>query len=141
VTERDDVDVTGSQPSERVVLQRLRNRLMELLERIAVPEVRAASDDDPYELVNDWEFLAREPRPYSPPAYTQRELAAAGRVDDAWTRLERDMPPDADWQQPRQFEASTAWTALVSEAAVALAVFEERGLLPEDAEITDDAQD
>lgn len=140
-TEKDGVNVTGSQPSDRIVLQRLRNRLMELLERLAVPEVLAASHDDPAELVDDWEFLARLPRPYTPPAYTPRELAAVRRVDDAWDRLERQMPADTDWRRLQQFESSAAWTALVSEAAAAFAVFEERGQLPEDVEVTDDIPD
>jgi hypothetical protein len=121
-------------PPLRIVEQRLRNRLMELLDAIATEAA-----DSPYDAINDWEFLggsldSRRPQELAAPVYTKEEIEAVGQVHQAWRRLERDIPADVNWLSFEPFESRSSWRALAAAAGDALTVFRERGRLSEEEE-------
>jgi hypothetical protein len=125
--------------SPRLVLQRIRNRVFEYFQ--CVVEYR----DDPgvwdlNELINSWETNVEDPfspSEFEPPAFAPAEVAAMATTHQAWLAFS-DRTPTKIKDEAAAF-AIPEWDALVAACVEAIKVFERRGKLPEDKEITDEA--
>jgi hypothetical protein len=125
-------------PTPRVVEQRIRNRIIEILELASSFERQhkyqsAQVCHVPNELLNqwwDWVDLSRgEP---GPPVYSAEEVAAIRRYDGVLNAVADSTPP---WLPDLEQLVSTAsWRRLRDEAAAALVVFLVRGRFSEDQE-------
>jgi hypothetical protein len=117
-------------PPRRVVEQRIRNRIMETLERVVVP-------NPPFyrgELLDEWEdwIWRHRPASFPPPVYTPSESAALlAAVDafDAFIAAWSNTMPDTEALHLRE------WTAFVSTCQLALSELSKRGPLSEDVGI------
>ncbi len=123
------------QVTQRVVEQRIRNRIMEYL--LGVSEFESDPGvQDLNDLVNDWEFNINgpfSPREFPLPPYTHQEVMALEAVDVAWNRFCNATP-----QTIKDEEAAFAlpeWAQFRTEARAALDVFLQRGKLSEDVEV------
>jgi hypothetical protein len=124
-------------PSERIVQQRLRNRIMESLELAASIEDqheyqrKAPFIDVPTEIINMWEdFVGRDWRMHyaAGDVFTLPEIDAIAEFDAVWNDVaERvpDLPLEA-------LEGTADWKRLMEAADRSLQVFLRRGRLPED---------
>ncbi len=124
----------------RLVLQRIRNRIIENLGTMAsFDEQRTYAQRVPicyvpYELINGWEDFVNSPRPphFTEPVFSSMERDAIEQFyphwGDAAETLPEDFPPLEDVLN------SSYWMRLRDAAREALAVFLIRGRLPEDAE-------
>ena len=132
--------MTEPRPSERVVLQRIRNRIIEVLETFSSFEeqrnyaLRVPIVYVPYELVNSWEDWVPEPRPshFTDPVFSEAERLAIEAFHGEW-KLASDSLPD-DWPSFEQVLVEPYWARLRHAASNALKVFESRGRLSEDVE-------
>ena len=135
-------DRVSDHPSERVVEQRVRNRIIEYLELAASYEDQRDYEAAvpiahvPYEVINQWEDnLPHGPTAIiEPTVYSAQELDALKQFDRVW-RAAADEVPD-DYPTLEQVQSMDAWKRLRSEAAKALAVFARRGKLSEEHEQT-----
>ena len=130
------------QPSPRVVEQRIRNRVIEYLEL-------ASSFDDqlqyqrnvewvhiPVEIIEQWADSVRgDPRTDSQPlsVYSADELHVMGDFHATWDRV-ADRTPYGDLSIT-DLQQLPEWDELRQAAISALAVFQQRGRMPEDREI------
>jgi hypothetical protein len=125
-------------PSQRLVLQRIRNRILEYLEW--VPEYRLDPHVDLNELMNVWgdyvddPFVAAE---YPAPVFTPAEVAAMSKTHMAW-RAFADRTPQTIVDEDAAF-ALPEWDALVAACIAAAKVLHDRGRLSEDEELVHDA--
>ncbi len=139
-----DVGHTASEPrpSERVVEQRIRNRVIECLDLAASFEVQRQYEMDvpiehvPYEVINMWEDYF----PQHPPGgaeilavYSPEEVEAIRNFDAAW-EVAADALSD-DYPSLAAVQVLAEWGQLRDAAAAAGAVFARRGRLPEDREV------
>jgi hypothetical protein len=124
-------------PSERIVQQRLRNRIIESLELAASIEDqheyqrRVPFVDVPTQIINRWEdFVGRDWRRHYPAGdvFTLPEIDAIAEFDAVWNDV-AERAPDL----PLEALALTAdWKRLMETADRCLQVFLHRGRLPED---------
>ena len=115
---------------ELIVLQRVRNRVFEYIELVALAEadVPMLKTSD---IVNIWEDYVSMPDPdFEVPPYSESEVTALKAFADAWEAFCFATP---DWPETySSLFAHRAWPAFRDAAARALAVFRVRGMLPED---------
>ena len=130
------------EPSKRLVLQRVRNRIIEYLELASsfdaqrqyefqvpiavVPEIVDSWEDS---VVEGWEatFVA--------PVFSKDERVAVARFDKTLSDITASLPdqtPDLS-----EVQRSVSWSRLRDVAADALAVLVKRGKLSEDIEVAD----
>jgi hypothetical protein len=135
---------TGSEdrPSERVVEQRIRNRVIEYFEVAASFDAQQKYARDvpiahvPYEVINQWEdWVWKDPRsdPDLPTVYAADEVEALRQYQSVWDvacRAVSDDFPSLD-----QVQALPEWEQLRQAAESALGVFARRGRMPEDHEL------
>jgi hypothetical protein len=124
--------------TELIVIQRIRNRIIEYLElassfddqsayQAAVPYINV-----PNEVINQWEdSVGPDWHNYiTAPVFTPDEIIAIGQFYDVWDAVAVATP---DPLPPLQALLDTGeWQRLASAAAEALTVFQFRGRLPED---------
>lgn len=132
-----------SEPSERVVDQRIRNRIIEYLELVAsfddqlAYERKAPIAHVPYELINQWEDWL--PRAFEagrlPSVFAVAELHELREFQVVW-ELATSAIPD-NYPDLRGVQVLPEWEQLRLQAARALGVFGVRGELSEDREIMD----
>lgn len=129
-------------PSDRVIAQRIRNRVIECLEvaasfekqveyALAVPYVNV-----PYEVINGYEdWVSADPRTNSDisPVYSSAEADVLGTFHDAWN-VAADALSD-DFPSVAEAQSMPEWVSLRTAAQAALAVFEQRGRLSEESEV------
>ena len=129
-------------PSEQLVRQRVRNRLIDYFELAASFDqqraYQAAAPDVsvPNEVVNqfeDWVDLPVRRADYPAPVFDEFEVGALERFAGTWGRVSDQMPQ----AMPELVEALRLpeWEVLRRGAADALRVFQRRGRMPEDAEL------
>jgi hypothetical protein len=128
-------------PSRRIVLQRIRNRIIEYFEiassyeeqcdfQSKVPHIHV-----PNEIINQWEdYVSKDWRPdYIEPVFSPDEQVAIDTFGAAWETV-ADATPNP-LPPLEQLIGNVYWEQLRSAASNALAVFLKRGKLPEDSEI------
>ncbi len=123
-------------PSKRIVEQRIRNRIIEVLDRI-VSFGEASGLTDLNELLNEWEDWVGIEHPIrredsAEPVYTSAECDAVSAVDRAWERF-----CDATPQTITDAGAATRlpeWDSLVTAATIAASVLNQRGRMSEEHE-------
>lgn len=128
------------EPSARLVLQRIRNRIIEDLELFSSFEKQRDYARQvpicyvPYELIDDWWTWVETPRPahFVDPVFTSLERDAVERFHAAWDEAAATLPDNF----PPLEEVLNAdyWARLRKSAQEALAVFQIRGKLSEDVE-------
>lgn len=121
----------GAPPSRPLVLQRIRNRIMEYLDLASDPVAHARFGPDA--VVNYWEDwqAADWAASYPDPVFTAAEREAMAAFDAAWrvaAATPDPMPP------LEQLTGLAAWQQLVAAAGKALSVFNRRGRLDEECE-------
>jgi len=119
-------------PSKQLVLQRVRNRIIEYFELAADPQAQAQFG--PNTIINYWQdwqdllYASRLPEP----VFSASEHSAMQAFDLAWhTAADTTSNPMPSIVELR---GNPIWQLLTSSAASALAVFAVRGRLPEDHE-------
>lgn len=130
---------TEGEPTERVVQQRVRNRIIEYLELASSFESQreyqeVAPVHVPHEVVNQWEDWVRSPDdPLGEPVFSSAERAAVRAFHRVWQSVADSTPrrlPDLE-----VLFGSPEWQLLRQAAADALAIFAVRGPLSEEDEI------
>jgi hypothetical protein len=126
--------MTEDRPSERVVLQRIRNRIIEYLATTASVERQRDDGVPPVETINQWEDWVQPAwlPGYDPPTFSSAELDAIRKYHGVWDEVADSLPDDA--VSIDDVAGSAYWQALCDAAREALATFEHRGKLPEDCE-------
>jgi hypothetical protein len=125
-------------PSLRLILQCVRNRVIDALELMSsLEEQRCLNTLEyaPYEVIARWGDSVDSPRPagFVAPVFTTDELDAIELVDAAVTRAVSELP---DGFPPLgEVEVQPYWQSLRDAAAAALTVFDRRGRLSEDVEL------
>lgn len=128
--------------SERIVQQRIRNRVIEYLELAASFEEQRRYERNvpiahvPYEVINQWE----DNFPQGPPAefqrgdaFTPEEVRAITEFHQVWEAVAKALPDDFPTLDAVQ--AMVAWETLREVAASTYAVLMQRGKMPEDREV------
>lgn len=128
------------EPSERLVLQRVRNRLIEYFEvvssfdrqqkyQLTVPSVSV-----PNEMINQWEdwFYVTHVDSYREPVFSPDEQRSLLAFHAAWSDVV-DATPDP-LPALTEIIASPEWERLRAAGSEALGVFTRRDKLPEDVE-------
>jgi hypothetical protein len=124
----------------RLVLQRIRNRIIENLGTMAsFDEQRTYAQRVPicyvpYELISGWEDFVDSPRPshFTEPVFSSVECEALEQFYPHWRDAADALPED--FPALEDVLNSPYWMRLRDAAREALAVFLIRGRLPEDAE-------
>src|SRR4029077_8291545 len=122
------------QPSETVVLQRIRNRIIEYLEAASVPNNWPAAFSTPVELIEQWEDWVQPawPSHFGPPVFATEEVEAMRRFYVAWDRAANAVVgADARFEELLPLDE---WRDVASAARNALEVFVVRGRFSEDEE-------
>lgn len=130
-------------PSDRLVAQRIRNRIIEYLELAASYAAqeeyqRVAPINVPNEVINQWEdWVPTDPRTDTRPldSLSAEELDALRRFQPVWevaANALEDHFPVLD-----EVQGLEEWDQLRREAGRALTVFAQRGRLPDDHEVPD----
>jgi hypothetical protein len=126
--------------SAQLVLQRIRNRILDYLELASSRDAQlayqaAAPVPVAYELFNQWDDWFRgDPSSLADPAFTEDERSALTRFHSALNEAADLVPqtvPDL-----AIFQALPGWSIIQRAATEALCAFAHRGRLPEDAEIS-----
>jgi hypothetical protein len=132
----------SDQPSDRVVEQRVRNRVIEYLEVTASFEAQQEYERDapiayvPYEVINQWEdWVGNDPRsnPDISDVYDRPEVEAMCQFQSAWEVVVAVVPDD--YPSLSDVQAIPEWETLRTTAEAALNVFMRRGKMPEDHEV------
>lgn len=138
-----DTPPPTSEPSRRLIAQRVRNRVIEYLElassfedqlmyqrNVAHIGVNVAS-----ETINQWEdWIPVDPRTHEfSDVYTADEVRAVREYHVVWNDVADRTPPVLPCLEAVQ--ELPAWDELRQAALAALGVFERRGALPEDREV------
>jgi hypothetical protein len=127
--------------SQRVVEQRIRNRVMEVLEKASSFREQMLYQQAvqwvhiPYEIVNQWEdWVHVDPRidPNPLPIYTADEVDALGEFHGSWEAAVEALP--ADYPTIVQVQQIPEWGAMRDAAIVCLEVFARRGRMSEEEE-------
>lgn len=123
-----------SEISEKLLAQRLRNRIMEVLSGYACNEDWELLGPD--EMINLWEDFVDEGRItiYIEPVFTKQEQSNLIMFHKLWLQYcestPKNMPPF------REIKATPEWQKLQNEAIKLLELFQLRGKLDEEVEIT-----
>lgn len=126
-------------PSNRLVAQRIRNRIIEVLELVADSEAQRKYDltysagDAVFIWWEEW-FDPEDLDYYAPPLYTLEERQALIDFHKVWERACEQTP--ARLPAIEQVQEWPIWQELTQAGDAALAVFKERGTFPEDVEET-----
>jgi hypothetical protein len=128
----------SAQPSQLLILQRVRNRVIEQLELLASYDLQwrlESVEYAPYEAINGWEDrVGTPPDHFVEPVFSSDEVGAIERVHEAWDRAATELP---DNYPPLEIvQAQPYWQNLRDVSAEALDVFSRRGKLSEDTEIS-----
>lgn len=128
----------SAQPSQQLIRQRIRNRVIEQLELLASYDLQwrlESVEYAPYEAINGWEDRVGTPRPddFVEPVFSSDEVDAVGRVHEAWEQAATELP--ADYPPLETVQAQPYWQNLREVSAEALGVFARRGKLSENVEI------
>ena len=120
--------------SEKLIHQRIRNRIIEVLEIMASYDKQERFGGD--ELLNLWEDWVDEERlgSYREPVFTLPEQEQLSKVQHFWLLAAENTPnplPDIS-----ELMSNDDWAALQVSASDALAVFSFRGKFSEEREIT-----
>ena len=127
--------------SNRILEQRIRNRVTEYLELAGSFEQQieyawtVPAAYVPHEVLNQWEdWVPTDPADGSvTPVYSTLEVAALTSFHRAWLAASEALADDAP--SLAEVHALPAWLALRDEARAARAVFGSRGPMPEDHEV------
>jgi hypothetical protein len=121
-------------PSPQVVLQRVRNRIIEVLDVLASLEEQQRFISGPNELINQWEdWVHGSLDAYSAPVFSREEQGALRAFHTIWNAVADSTPnPLPNWDQTQRLPG---WEVLRVEAERTLAVFMKRGRLSEDVEL------
>lgn len=133
--------MTGSKldPDAKLVLQRLRNRVIDYLEMVSsldrqlqyqskAPDVSVAA-----EVINQWEDWVDSSSwrdVYLPPVVSHSEINAMSDFHRVWEQVINDLP--SSLPNLHQLADNSEWKRLAEAASAALKVFQTRGRLPED---------
>jgi hypothetical protein len=125
----------------RLVLQRIRNRIIETLGTMSsFDEQRRYAQRVPicyvpYELISGWQDFVDSPRPlhFTAPVFSSVECAALEEFYPHWRDAAEALPEG--FPPLEEVLNSSYWVRLRDAAAQALAAFLIRGRLPEDAEV------
>jgi hypothetical protein len=130
----------GTEPTSQLVLQRIRNRIIEYLELVSSFDDQreyqsGAPVHVPHEVINQWEDWVRGPRDpaFVQPLFTEEEQDAIARYHQIWNETAASTPnplPDLE-----SLFLTTEWQRLRDAAFEALRVFRVRGKLSEDNEV------
>lgn len=128
-------------PSDRVVEQRVRNRVIEYLELAASFEAQQEYErvtpiaHVPYEVINQWEDWVKDPRtdPDIADVYDGPEVEALCQFQAAWDAACAVVPDD--YPSLSNVQSLAEWEQLRATAEAALSVFMRRGKMPEDHEV------
>jgi hypothetical protein len=127
------------QASAQIVAQRIRNRIIEYFSIVAeFPANRGALSLS--SLINNWEMCVSRPlslEDFSSRVFVPSEVDSVFAVDAAWESF-ADATPTLIRDESLAL-AQHEWRTLVNQCVLALAVFDTRGRLPEDIEVTNDA--
>lgn len=127
---------------DRLIEQRVRNRIVEYLELAASFEDQRRYEQDvpiayvPYEVINQWgDQVWRHPseNPYNGDIYDAAEVEALVRYQEILDQVSRAIPDD--WPALIDVQATPEWQFLRDTAEHALGVLMKRGKFPEDREI------
>jgi hypothetical protein len=128
--------------SPRILEQRVRNRVIEALELAASFEAQAAYEravpfvNTPYEVINGFaDWVSTDPRldPSTLAVYTAEEVKSLLAFSDAWDTAARALPDD--YPSVSVAQSLPEWSRLRATALMALAVFGDRGKMPEDHDV------
>jgi hypothetical protein len=127
-------------PSAAIVLQRIRNRIIETLETFASFDAQREYARSvpfvyiPSELISAWEDFVHEPRPkeFVSPTFTAEEIDAIQKFHNVWESVSKIFPSE----KPPLEEVLRApyWETLRGAAVTALLAFEARGKLSDETE-------
>lgn len=124
-------------PSPQVILQRVRNRIMEYFELVADPNCLAMlSAASVINMWEDWRSEPVSPLTYPDPVFNVHERDVMIGFDHAW-ELAADSTPDP-MPEVHALRSLPAWQQLIDSAKAALSVFEVRGRLSEEEEASPD---
>ena len=133
-----------SQPSERVVEQRIRNQIIEYFELAASYDEQLAYEKNvpiahvPYEVIDQWTDCVPAgtlKAVKDPSVFSTSELHELHDFQLVWASTASAVPDD--YPLLRDVQALPAWDRLRQQAERALRVFEVRGKLPEDREVVE----
>lgn len=133
------------EPSPQLVLQRVRNRLIEYLQLVASREAQLAYQatapvDISTEIINQWDdWFPGSADVLADPAFTADERLALAKFHSVMLEVLDDLPhniPDLE-----TFQALPVWTKLQQAAIGSLDILLARGALHEDIEIPAHDQD
>jgi hypothetical protein len=124
---------------DRIVLQRMRNRIIESLELASSHEVQSEYQrkvplvDVAAEVFNQWEdWVPKDWRRHymAGDVFTSAEIAAIAAFEIVWDEIASELP-----ELPlAALMPMPGWQRLADAAAASLRIFLERGRLPEDSE-------
>lgn len=136
-------DASADRPTEQLVQQRIRNRVIDYLELAASfdeqrrYEQAAPIAHVPYEVINQWDDQfpqgLRSELDRST-VYTPDEAAALTAFRAVLDKVSRAVP--VDFPSLAKIQSMPAWADLRDAAATALAVLVRRGRMPEDREVS-----
>jgi hypothetical protein len=133
---------TVDTPSERVIEQRIRNRVIEYLDLARSYdaqrdyEQRVPIANVPYEVINMWEDnFPRDPREHANvlDVFSSDEIAAIRRFHEVWNAAAGAVPEN--FPSLTEVQALPEWDHLRRAAESASEVFGRRGPMPEDCEV------
>ncbi len=119
-----------SKVPSHIVLQRIRNRIIEHLELAASPEQQRGWDTN--EVINGWEDWVDEGRKnsYVYPVFSQAEIEGIEKFSSVWLEAANSTPNPLP--QFEQLCSHPSWLKLMATAKEVLAIFQVRGKLPEE---------
>ena len=129
------------EPSKTLGAQRLRNRIMEVLELAGSFEEQAEYQESvsfvsvPNEVINQWEDWVHPPiqENYCEPVFSEQEQRAIQEFHEVWNAVADATPnPLPSLQVTQRLDE---WERLRSSAISAMEVFTIRGRFPEDEEL------
>lgn len=123
---------------ERVIQQRMRNRVIEYLELAGSFDAQRTYDSHrmvnvAYEVINQWEdCVPNAPWEDEPieAVYSPNEIEAMAQFHRVWTRAATAIP--SGYPDLSDVQVLPEWSELQDQAQRALAVFLTRGKMPED---------
>jgi hypothetical protein len=120
-----------SEVSQELLNQRLRNRIMELLEVYSSEEGWAYLGPD--EVINQWGDLVDDSRigKYVKPAFSHEEQEALHKFNELWKEYCRSTP--RVMPAVEVLKKTSKWQSLREQAASTLALFSERGRFEENS--------
>jgi hypothetical protein len=124
----------NSNPSKKLILQRVRNRIIEYFELAS--DFGAQEQFGANYIINDWESWQDSALDtvYPDPIFTIAERNAMAAFDLTWHLAV--SVTNADMPSVSELRTKLYWQELTASAASAFSVFMQRDKLPEDHEVT-----